>query len=329
MRRRALPLRCLVLAALLLPSALAAGATEQRKAGEAKLAAARTASLSGVLKELSSRRGDTHRRQPHAEGEAAPAQQRSPRFFFVVSARRTGTHLVQNYLAAHLPPSARAVLVKANHILADPALTPPACVAWVLRKAQATGGAVVLPVRDARDMVVSFYYYARTFVKSTYFPDTLEAFLANDKVVHDVVALWAHTMRGWQVQPGVVEARFEDVVTGHIPGRLDAVLGLSAEASRLAEVAVAKSQGRGAGGWVGSMPADTARAVKAWADAYLDPATPIQLRLPPNSILHNIVLAGATHLTSLAPAHAVDLAAVRANVSACPATLLRGHTYVL
>jgi hypothetical protein len=72
---------------------------------------------------------------------------------FVVSNRRSGTHMTIGMLANNFKPPFR--IVKTNHVKAGTEIDC-LCIEWMRQM-----GGIVHPFRDVKDMLVSTYYYRR------------------------------------------------------------------------------------------------------------------------------------------------------------------------
>lgn len=180
---------------------------------------------------------------------------RAPVTVWVVSHRRSGTHLTLDLLSTLLPRPYR--LIKTNHIFPSSSAHADAVSCGCLAYMRETGH-IVHAHRDVRDVVVSMYYYYRTFSPRFMRNISREQYYANKDGVRDrVIGTWVNTTAPWFAEHDVVQIDYADAASGlaHVRERLMRALRVRARAWRPenglenASGVVAKFAGKGAHGY--------------------------------------------------------------------------------
>lgn len=146
---------------------------------------------------------------------------------WVLSHRRSGTHLTLDLLSAILTPP--YTLVKTNHVVltgseghpkvADTDELSCACLAYMRRR-----GRLVHAYRDVRDIVVSMYHYMSTYASPVSEANmTMDRFLENEGGIRDdVIEKWVITTSPLFYEPDIFHLRYTDSVTT-MPHTLDSL----------------------------------------------------------------------------------------------------------
>ena len=129
---------------------------------------------------------------------------------FIASHRRSGTHLLMNFIFNHFSESNISVK-KINHLAADDALGCE-CLNGMF-----TSGRVIYIERNFESVLESMFHYMRAFTNDYAITreTSLAEFLQNENLVLDIAWTWFHTRRTWlqYVKSGqVLLVRFEEVL---------------------------------------------------------------------------------------------------------------------
>jgi len=113
-------------------------------------------------------------------------------FIFIASHRRSGTHLLMNFIYNNFEGK-RLAIKKLNHFAADESLGC-ACVNGMF-----LSGKVIYVEREFHAVLQSMFYYMRSFPNDYGVTKKIDLndFLTNDKLVLDIAWMWFHTHRTW------------------------------------------------------------------------------------------------------------------------------------
>lgn len=142
---------------------------------------------------------------------------------WVVSHRRSGTHLTMDLLATILPRP--FIIVKTNHvILSNPSSGATDALSCACLHRMRRQGKLVHAVRDVRDVVISTYFYMKTFSSAVRGSNvTLDGFLDNELGLRDkVIESWVKTTSPWFNEPDVFHQRYTESVST-LPHTFDAL----------------------------------------------------------------------------------------------------------
>lgn len=140
------------------------------------------------------------------------------RTVWVLSHRRSGTHLTLDLLSAILSPP--YTLIKTNHVVLKNSLAPVqragndelscGCLAHMRRH-----GRLVHAYRDVRDVVVSMYHYQMSYNNPLKKANiTLARYLENEGGFRDsVIEKWVTTTSPLFYEPGIFQLRYTDSVS--------------------------------------------------------------------------------------------------------------------
>ena len=159
---------------------------------------------------------------------ASPARPGIPTVF-ILSNRRSGTHLTMDILAEILPPPLR--LVKTNHVYLTNSTAKDdteqglncRCLNFLRRS-----GKLIHAHRDVRDVIISSFYYMHSYNASLVRGLTMEQYLANDKGARNyIIAKWVNTTTPFFAQPDILQLYFTDSISGfaHVHDKISAFLG--------------------------------------------------------------------------------------------------------
>lgn len=111
---------------------------------------------------------------------------------FVASHRRSGTHLLMNFVYNHFDATLLTIK-KTNHLAADDYLGC-ACLNGMF-----SSGKVIYVEREFHSVLQSMFYYMRSFDNNYKVTEntSLTNFLRNDELVLDIAWMWFHTHRTW------------------------------------------------------------------------------------------------------------------------------------
>lgn len=193
---------------------------------------------------------------------------------FIVSNRRSGTHLTMDLLSHIMSPPYR--LVKTNHVYLTESTTPEDLKAGIncrcfnyMRKT----GKIVHAYRDVRDVVISMYYYYRSYNHQGLMKGfKKDDFLKNQKGVRNkVIQTWVNTTVPWFMYDDIFQLEFSDAISGyeHIYDKIALFLGLKLRGKVPVDPrkmtspsgAVAKMKGKGDHGYKDEMTADIANEI--------------------------------------------------------------------
>lgn len=197
---------------------------------------------------------------------------------FVVSHRRSGTHLTMDLLSHIMSPPFR--VVKANHAyLTESASSDDLkrggincnCFNY-MRKT----GKIVHAYRDVRDVVTSMYYYYRTYNPGFMKGVTKKEYFQNKGGVRNkVIETWVNTTGPWFMHDDIFQLQFTDAVSGYeyIYDKIALFLGYRMRGKVPSDPrtmsspskAVAKLKGRGDHGYKDDMSLEIANEVLAIA----------------------------------------------------------------
>lgn len=148
---------------------------------------------------------------------------------YILSHRRSGTHLTMDLLPHILPAPLR--LVKTNHVYLTNSTDKKdveegincRCLNFLRRT-----GKIVHAHRDVRDVVISSFYYYHSFKSALIRDLNKTAYLSNKNGVRDmVISKWVNTTVPFFAQPDIFQLSFTDSISGfaHIYERLAMFLG--------------------------------------------------------------------------------------------------------
>lgn len=148
---------------------------------------------------------------------------------YVMSNRRSGTHLTMDLLSHILPPPLR--IIKTNHVYLTNSTAKVdieegincRCLNFLRRT-----GKLVHAHRDIRDVVISSFYYYHSFRAGFIKNLNKTQYLKNDNGVRDmIIGKWVNTTVPFFVQPDIFQLYFTDSVSGfaHIHDRIAAFFG--------------------------------------------------------------------------------------------------------
>lgn len=188
---------------------------------------------------------------------------------YILSHRRSGTHLTMDLLSIILPPPMR--IVKTNHVYLTNSTAKQdveegincRCLNFLRRT-----GKIVHAHRDVRDVVISSFYYYHSFKAGFIKHLNKTQYLNNEDGVRDmIIGKWVNTTVPFFVQPDIFHLYFTDSVSGfaHIHDRIATFFGhdhpmqLEGDPRKMnsASKAVSRHIGKGDHGYKLEMPAST------------------------------------------------------------------------
>ena len=111
---------------------------------------------------------------------------------FVASHRRSGTHLLMNFVHNHFDGTHLSIK-KTNHLAADDSL------GCTCLNGMFSSGKVIYVEREFPSVLQSMFYYMRQIPNNYKVAEktSLRDFLKNDELVFDIAWMWFHTHRTW------------------------------------------------------------------------------------------------------------------------------------
>lgn len=224
---------------------------------------------------------------------------------YILSHRRSGTHLTMDLLAHILPHPFR--LVKTNHVYLTESSLPKDVEEGInckcLNHLRRTGKMIHV-YRDVRDVVTSMYYYYQTFNPS-FMKNVSKAEYFDNKngVRNKVIETWVNTTVPWFMHNDIFQLPFSDAASGfeHIYDKIALFLGhdmrkkMSVDLKKAVSKsgAVAKLTGRGDHGYKDDMSLKIAdevmRVARSMHSAKRQESNVCPPSLAPENIFHRFI----------------------------------------
>lgn len=211
-----------------------------------------------------------HPYSPDAETSRYPGGD-NPKTVWIVSHRRSGTHMTIDLIAQAIEGPLR--IVKAAHIVPMTDELSCECLTYLQQH-----GKFIHAYRDVRDVVVASYYYRKNFDRE-YAHLNFSSYLQNrNGLLVSVIRSWARSHVGWISQPNVLSLNFDETVLAypHVLDKIASFLSqpvksytISPREMQSLSKAVSKFAGKGSCGWKVTIGPTTARKIVETAKDFL------------------------------------------------------------